>query len=105
MIIETITDPYHFWDWLKNSDSYQNNFSYDGANAVQAWYDEIGTDEDPIEFDPIAWCCEFSEYDSLAEAWHELVGTDEDDDMSIEYFEDRTATIQLDSGHIILGEF
>ena len=43
-----------------------NNFSYDGLTAL---YDHlIQYEEDcdtELEFDPIAYCCEFSEYDSF----------------------------------------
>ena len=43
-----------------------DNFSYDGLTAL---YDHlIQYEEDcdtELEFDPIAYCCEFSEYDSF----------------------------------------
>ena len=42
------------------------NFSYDGLTALYDYliqYEEdCGTE---LEFDPIAYCCEFSEYDSF----------------------------------------
>ena len=43
------------------------NFSYEGLNALFDFYEELedGTGEQ-IEFDPIAICCEWSEYDSFA---------------------------------------
>ena len=43
-----------------------DNFSYDGLTALYDYliqYEEdCGTE---LEFDPIAYCCEFSEYDSF----------------------------------------
>jgi hypothetical protein len=68
MIIETITNPSHFYEWLVKSDSYKKNFSYKGAKVVQEFMENLSeeTGKD-IEFDPIAWCCEFSEYDSMEE--------------------------------------
>lgn len=99
-IVQTINDEYHFWNWLGQSDSYKNNFSLEGAKAVQAWFDELSESQDePIEFDPIAWCCEFTEYDSEKEALKQY-GYEYRRDL-----EDRTTVIDLDNGHIILGEF
>lgn len=115
MIINTITDKYHFWDWLKRSDNYSNNFSLEGAKAVQEYMDNLSDDTgEPMEFDPIAWCCEFSEYDSVQEAYTEHYGDDSDlpeeqrrvdREQQLEYFTDNTTVIELDNGHIILGEF
>ncbi len=68
-IIETLDGTgNYFWHWLQGSDTYKNNFSYEGANAVQDYMRQLSeeTGED-MEFDPIAWCCEFSEYEDLKE--------------------------------------
>jgi len=106
-IITTITDDFEFWGWLKQSDSYSNNFTFEGANAVQAYFEELSdeTGED-VEFDPIAWCCEFSEYDSLAEAYKEKrYDYTYVEGEAREYFTENTTLIELDNGHIIVGEF
>lgn len=119
MIITTITDPYHFWNWVRSSDNYKNNFSLEGAKAVQAYFDELsdqldgGDEHSVIEFDPIAWCCEFSEYDSLTDAWDSLGnGTNiiEGEELAIDdnirlWLENNTTVIELDNGHVIVGEF
>ena len=34
MAIVTTLDNGEFYDWLKRSDNYKNNFSYEGANAI-----------------------------------------------------------------------
>lgn len=45
-----------------------DNFSYDGLVALYNWIVEIEEqDGKEIEFDPIAFCCEFTEYDSIEE--------------------------------------
>lgn len=107
-IIETITDSYHFWDWLKNSDNYSSNFSFEGSKALQEYLDNL-SDElgENIEFDPIAWCCEYSEYDSLADAYKELrYDYTYVEGEAREYFEDNTTIIEVDgSSHIILQDF
>lgn len=114
-IQQTITDEYHFWDWLRNSDSYSKNFSFEGANAVQDYYDQLSDDlGEDIEFDPIAWCCEWAEYDSVKEAYKELHGDESDlpreqrrtqKAQQLEWFEDNTTVIELDNGHVLIQEF
>lgn len=108
-VIETITNEYHFWEWLKESSGYKDNFSLEGAKAVFNYFDDLSEQTaDPIEFDPVAWCCEFSEYDDPQEAYHELVDDnkeiDNDDDI-LDYFRENTTLIELDNGHLIIGEF
>lgn len=48
------------------SDTYKDNFSYEGKRALFDWLEEYeeSTGEE-MELDPIALCCEFSEYESL----------------------------------------
>ena len=57
-----------FWDWLQSSSGYKNNFSYEGARALfdylESLSDEIGED---VDYDPVAWCVEYSEYGSFKE--------------------------------------
>ena len=80
-IIEIITDPWHFATWIRNSDNYSNNFTLDGANALQAHLDDLSDELDtPIEFDPIGWCSEFSEYDTAWDAMEQY----QPDDMPVE---------------------
>jgi hypothetical protein len=55
-----------FYHWLESSDNYKNNHSYDGAKAIFEYYESLAEDtNEPIEFDPIAWCCEWNEYESI----------------------------------------
>ena len=48
--------------------SYQKNFSYEGKRALFDYLEdyEESTGE-KIEFDPIALCCEYTEYENLKE--------------------------------------
>ncbi len=68
---------------------------------------------DNIEFDPIAWCCEFSEYDSF-EQFQKDTGYTKDGVEHVGYpdietvddlREHTTVLIELDNGGIIVGEF
>ena len=59
---------YEFRDWFEKNRP--NNFSYQGLQALWEMLEEYedSTGEE-IEFDPIALCCEYSEYDNIAEFW------------------------------------
>lgn len=109
MIVKTITDDYYFWNWLKKSGSYNNNFTLEGAKAVQAYMDKYSeqTESGTIEFDPIAWCVEFSEYESPIDAYNDYTGGTESvtTEQALQYLEDRTTVIELDSGAVIVREF
>lgn len=108
-IVETLTDTSKFFHWMKQSDSYNNQFTYEGANAVQDYYEQLSEDlGEDIEFDPIAWCCEWAEYNSITEAMNDYK-QDGDDELSkaemLAWFEDKTTVIELDNGHVLVQEF
>tara|TARA_R100000329_G_C7526430_1_gene185680 strand:- start:146 stop:448 length:303 start_codon:yes stop_codon:yes gene_type:complete len=98
---ETITK-YQFIDWFRSSDNYRNNFSYDGLGALFDYIEELERDiGEDIEFDPIALCCEYSEYDSFEE-----LKDDYDDIESIDDLYDWTTVIHIpDSDGIIIQQF
>ena len=57
-----------FFDWFRSSDTYRNNFSYQGLDALFNHLEEYENDTgEEIDFDPIAICCEWSEYENLQE--------------------------------------
>ena len=59
---------FDFVDWFRGSDTYKNNFSYDGLNSLFDYFEELEEDMGKeIDFDPIAICCEYSEYENLNE--------------------------------------
>ena len=59
---------FDFVDWFRGSDTYKNNFSYDGLNSLFDYFEELEEQmENEMDFDPIAICCEFSEYENLNE--------------------------------------
>lgn len=101
-IINTITDASAFYYALQKTDGYKNNFSYDGAKTLQAYLDDY-SDEigENIEFDPIGWCCEFSEYDDLAD-YNSQHGTEWAtwDELS---YETTVITIDGSDGAIVQG--
>ena len=66
-MIETVTKS-TFIDSFRSSDTYKNNFSYMGLDALYDYLEEFEEDTgEQIQFDLVAICCDFSEYDSLEE--------------------------------------
>lgn len=106
-IVKTITNDYEFAEWVKNSDSYSNNFSFEGAKMVQEYYEQLSDDlGESIEFDPIAWCVEWSEYNSFQEAYQDIDGQETLTDEEAEaWFFDRTTTLVTDNNHVLVQEF
>ena len=62
---DTMTE-FSFCDWFQKSAERKNQFSYEGLRALYEYLinleDDIGEE---FEFDPIAWCCEYTEYENL----------------------------------------
>ena len=55
-----------FNDWFEKQRP--DNFSYEGRFALFNYLEELENDTgDKIEFDPIAFCCEYSEYENIEE--------------------------------------
>ena len=93
------------------------NFTIDGLNALfdylEQWEDDIG---EPVEFDPIGLCCQFSEYESAADAVHDIdldvyrdVMDNNDAETAeenlLDWLRDQTIVIGFDGGIIIDSEF
>ena len=105
----TITDTSHFYQWMKQSDSYQNQFTYDGANALQEYLEDLSDDiDEDIEFDPIAWCVEWSEYKDF-DTFQSDTGYTQNGQKHVGYPEieslddlkDNTTVIEFDGGIIV----
>ena len=62
---DTMTE-FSFCDWFQKSEERKNQFSYEGLRALYEYLvnleDDIGEE---FEFDPIALCCEYTEYENL----------------------------------------
>ena len=66
--MKQIISKYHFTNWFLSSDTYKNNFSYEGLNSLFDYFTTIEEcTDDEIEFDPVAICCDYSEYENLKE--------------------------------------
>ena len=86
------------------SDTYKNNFTYEGKKALFEYLEllEDGTGEQ-IELDPIALCCDYTEYASGLQ-WAGETGDEKDftsEDDALDYLKDKTQVIEFDGGIII----
>ena len=88
-----------FRNWFRRSDTYEHNFSYEGLSALfdhlEGWEESTGEE---LDFDPVALCCEYSEYDSLEDLIADYIdsGISWGDDVDIRYFENRTTVIPIE---------
>ena len=99
-MIKTITR-YDFEDAFNASDTYKNNFSYEGKialfNYLEEYEEETG---EKIEFDLIALCCDYTEYESI-----EKVLENYEQIKNIDDLRDNTQVIELENGGIIIQNF
>ena len=83
-MIDTVTQT-EFVDRFVKIDR-ENNFSYWGRIALfeyfEEWEEEMG---EQLEFDPIAICCEFTEYESLDEL-NEVYGKEFEDLEEVSHY-------------------
>ena len=88
---------------------YKDNFTYEGKRALFDYLEEYeeSTGEE-LELDPIAFCCEYTEYPDLKTAYKEYrdpqdpTDTNQQDDEVIRrYFQDYTTLVEFEGGIII----
>jgi len=91
-----------FSDWFLTSETYKNNFSYKGLKSLYNYLVDLEEDTgDNIEFDPVAICCEYSEYKNLEE-----IKNNYNDIETIEDLRDHTQVIEISgSDKIIIQDF
>ena len=84
----------------------RDNFSYEGAKALMEYMEEV-TDE-PMEYDPIALCVDFSEYNeseykSLADDYGQDFNEsgEFDKESFLTWLNENTLVIEFDGGIII----
>jgi len=57
-----------FIEWFRKSEERKNQFTYEGLDALFDHLEEYEESTgEKIEFDPIAICCEFTEYENIEE--------------------------------------
>jgi len=58
---------FQFRDAFLKSDTYKNNFSYDGLTALFDYLEEVESCTSEMELDVVAICCDFQEMESVEE--------------------------------------
>ena len=84
-----------------------DNFSYSGLGALFDYLEELSDDiGEDIEVGVIAICCEFTEYDSLADFNAECYGNDTDSYITeIDALRDHTTVIEFNESSFIVEAF
>ena len=82
----------------------KHGFSYEGTKALFDHLEQYEQDCDhELEFDPIAFCGEFSEYEDMAEFHGDY---DKDDFPDLDALKDHTQVIEIpDSESFIIQQF
>lgn len=96
------------------SDQYTNNFTYAGKRALfdylEQYEEETGEE---LELDPVALCCEYTQYDDLEEFNAQYNGLKGDDNneanenwYSMKDLQERTTVIEIEgSESFIIADF
>ena len=93
----------------------KDQFSYDARVALYEYYTELEEETgEEIELDPIAVCCEWSEYETAWDACGDLLGNpiewvgveemeddDEIEDAALEYLRDNTQVVEFKGGILV----
>lgn len=101
-----------FYDFRRGFDDCgrSDNFSYAGLEALFNYFEELEKDiGESIEFDPIAICCEYTEYDNAIDAMSDYANIEEygdiDEDDALNWLQNRTFIMECDNGHVIIQDF
>lgn len=80
-----------------------DQFSYDGLGALYDWIEQLDDDcGTETELDVIALCCEFTEYENIAE-FHDNYEKDDYPDMDA--ITDQTTVIPINDDSFIIQDF
>ena len=101
---ETVT-VYRFRDAFKQSDTYKNNFSYEGLHALFEYIEQVEEDiGEEYEFDMVGICCDYTEYDSLEDFNADY--SSDDKVYTLDDIREETVVIEIpDTERFIIGEF
>ena len=72
-------------------------FSYEAWEQIFEWEDEMGSD---VEYDPVAFCCTYAEYDSFEKLKEDYSNINTFDDL-----EGKTWVANLPKGRVLIRQF
>ena len=91
-----------FIDAFKQSDTRKNQFSYEGLQALFEYFEEYeDSTGETIDFDMIAICCEYTEYDSL-KRYNDEYGNECEE---IDEISEDTELIKIDDERFIIQQY
>ena len=102
MIIKTL-NKYSFIDEFNFGEhsSYNNQFSYQGLEALYDYLESCYSEDSPFEIDAVGICVQFTEYENLKECLDEY-----EDIKTLEELNYHTIVIEIaDTKRIIVSEF
>ena len=87
-----------------------DQFTYSALGALFNFYDDF---EGDVELDPIAICCDWSEYSSALEAAIDFGYEDNDEDLlddmqealAMDWLNDHTVVLTADNGSVVVESF
>ena len=96
----TVTDFINAFDRAGRS----ANFSTAGLTAIFDFLEDVNPD---MELDPIAVCCDFSEYGDIEELKQDYAYDEdlEEDDEILEYYRDQTLVLELVNGGLVIQAY
>jgi hypothetical protein len=99
--MKTNVNFYEFRNWFNQNRP--DNFSADGLVALFDYFEQCEADSGiELEFDPIAICCEYNEYENMAEFHKDY---DKETYPDLESINDATQLITLIDGGLIILAF
>tara|TARA_R100000426_G_scaffold76388_1_gene53856 strand:- start:154 stop:438 length:285 start_codon:yes stop_codon:yes gene_type:complete len=72
-------------------------FSLEGWKQIFEWEDEMGSD---VEYDPVAFCCTYAEYESFEKLKEDYSNIETFDDL-----EGKTWVANLSKGRVLIRQF
>ena len=78
-----------------------NQFSFHGLQALFEWLEEVYDDDNGVELDVIALCCDFAEYDSIKDYNQQL----DEEFNNIDELSDNCIVIELEGGGFIAEQY
>lgn len=80
------------------------NFSIAGLTAIFEFIEEVSPD---AELDPIAVCCDFSEYKDLEELKQDYAYDEdlEEDEEILDYYKEQTLVLELGNGGLVIQAY
>ena len=96
-----------------NNERLQRNFTYDALTALFDYFEELEQDlGEELNFDPVAICCDFTEYENLKEACEAYLSPEDrfpnyaNESEMLDFLQDLTRVIELPNcNRVVLEDF